>query len=122
MKSDTSFIVDAGVGKSVEEWLTNEGYNVISIRLLNAEMEDEQIISLALSENAIIITMDKDFGELVYKENKQHSGILLLRLDDAVAREKLAVIQSLLPSHLNSIKNYFTVYHNGKLRTRPQSL
>jgi predicted nuclease of predicted toxin-antitoxin system len=122
MKINTSFIVDVGVGKSVEQWLTDEGYNVISIRSIDPEMQDRQIIFLALSEDAIIITMDKDFVELVYKENKQHRGILLLRLDDAVAQEKLAVVQSLFPSQLESIKNYFTVYQNGKLRIRPQSL
>jgi predicted nuclease of predicted toxin-antitoxin system len=122
MKIDTNFIIDVGVGKSVEQWLTDEGYKVISIRSLNAEMEDGQIVSLALTEDAIIITMDKDFGELVYKEKKQHKGILLLRLDDAVANEKLAVVQSLFPSELENIKNHFTVYQNGKLRIRPQSL
>jgi predicted nuclease of predicted toxin-antitoxin system len=122
MKTDTSFLVDVGVGKSVEQWLTDEGYKVISIRLLNAEMEDGQIVSLALTEGAIIITMDKDFGELVHKENKQHKGILLLRLDDAVAEEKLAVIQNLFPAQLENIKNRFAVYQNGKLRIRPQSL
>ena len=118
MNTNTSFIVDVGVGKSVEYWLSQQGYRVISIRSINAEMTDTQIITLAMSEAAIIITMDKDFGELVYKENKQHSGILLLRLEDAVAQEKLAVIQNLFPSQLAVIKNHFTVYQNGKLRVR----
>jgi predicted nuclease of predicted toxin-antitoxin system len=118
MNTKTSFIVDIGVGKSIEHWLTEQGYRVISIRSLNPEMTDKEIITLAISEAAIVITMDKDFGELVYKENKQHSGILLLRLEDAVAQEKLAVIQSLFPSQTETVKKYFAVYQNGKLRVR----
>ncbi len=81
-------------------------------------MEDYQIIKLAIKEDGIIITMDKDFGELVFKNNNLHKGILLLRLDDAVSEEKLAVIQNIIPEHLEHLKNNFSVYQNGKLRTR----
>lgn len=118
MERSYSFIVDVGVGKAIENWLFNENYKVISIRDLNPEMQDEVIIELAVKEDAIIITMDKDFGELIYKENKNHKGILLLRLEDAVAEEKLAVIQNIFPIRLNKIKNNFAVFQNGILRIR----
>ncbi len=116
--SDQKFIVDAGVGKTIEDWLSNEGYEVFAIRTINAEMEDLDIIKMANEMDAIIITMDKDFGELVFKSKQDHSGILLLRLDDAVAEEKLAAIQNILPSHLLKIQSKFSVYQNGKLRIR----
>lgn len=69
-------------------------------------------------ENAIIITMDKDFGELIFKGHASHKGVLLLRLEDALAEEKLAAIQNIFPDHLQKLKNNFSVYQNGKLRTR----
>jgi hypothetical protein len=62
--------------------------------------------------------MDKDFGELVFKNLFLHKGILLLRLEDAVAEEKLAAIQNILTDHQKKLKNNFSVYQNGKLRTR----
>jgi predicted nuclease of predicted toxin-antitoxin system len=111
-------IVDVGVGRIIEEWLSIQGFNVIAIRKINPEMTDASIVKLAKAENAIIITMDKDFGELVYKDFSVHSGILLLRLEDAVAEEKLSVIQNILPDQLHQIKNNFCVYQNGKLRMR----
>ena len=46
-------------------------------------MEDEKIIRTAFLENRMVITMDKDFGELVYHSSMKHSGVLLLRLEDA---------------------------------------
>ena len=118
MDSNYSFVVDVGVGKVIENWLSGESYKIFAIRLLNAEMEDQAIVELAFEEDTIIITMDKDFGDLIYKENKHHKGILLLRLEDAVAEEKLAVLQSLFPTHLYAIKNKFAVFQNGKLRIR----
>jgi hypothetical protein len=62
--------------------------------------------------------MDKDFGELVYKNKILHNGVLLLRLEDAVAEEKLSAIQNIVPGHLQKLKNHFSVYQNGILRTR----
>jgi predicted nuclease of predicted toxin-antitoxin system len=111
-------IVDVGVGRIIEEWLLIQKYDVISIREINPEMHDSDIIKLANKETAIIITMDKDFGELVYKNFSFHHGILLLRLEDAVAEEKLSVIQNIFPAQFNHIVNNFCVYQNGKLRIR----
>lgn len=113
-----TFVIDVGVGRSIEEWLIAQGFRVISIRIENPEMEDFKIIQLATLEDGIIITMDKDFGELVFKENNIHKGILLLRLEDAASEEKLAAIQNIIPSYVHKLQNNFSVYQNGKLRTR----
>ena len=115
---EIDFIVDAGVGKTIETWLLSEGFSVFSVITLSPDMSDLEIIALASEYNSVIITMDKDFGELVYNQKKEHRGILLLRLEDAVAEEKLACIQNIIPSHVDDFKNKFSVYQNGKLRTR----
>ena len=115
--STFKFIIDVGVGRSVEEWLKSQEFNV-TIGSANPEMKDFEIIKLANMEDGIIITMDKDFGELVFREKNKHKGILLLRLEDAMSEEKLAAIQNIIPEHLRKLKNNFSVYQNGKLRTR----
>jgi len=116
--TDPKIIIDVGVGRIIEEWLSREGFNVIAIRKLNPEMADLDIIRLANNENAFIISMDKDFGELVFKSHLLHKGILLLRLEDAVAEEKLSAIQNIFLNYFSQIQNIFCVYQNGKLRIR----
>jgi predicted nuclease of predicted toxin-antitoxin system len=116
MSSD-KIIIDVGVGRIIEEWLSLH-FEIISIRKLNHEMPDLDILKLANEEHALIITMDKDFGELIYKQFSFHHGILLLRLEDAVAEEKLSVIQNIFLNSYSRIKNNFSVYQNGKLRIR----
>lgn len=111
-------IVDMGVGKIIEKYLTQQGFQVIAISKINPQMSDADIIDLANKEDAIIITMDKDFGELVFKIHSTHKGILLLRLEDAVAEEKLSAIQNIFPEYSFGIKNNFCVYQDGKLRIR----
>jgi predicted nuclease of predicted toxin-antitoxin system len=115
--TNPKIIIDVGVGRIIEEWLTQEGFNVIAIRKINPEMADLDIIRLANNKNAII-SMDKDFGELVFKNQLLHKGILLLRLDDAMAEEKLSAIQNIFPNYFFQIQNNFCVYQNGKLRIR----
>ncbi len=118
MITQTKFVIDVGVGRSVENWLTSQKFSVFSISLINPEMTDVEILQLAFNENAILITMDKDFGELIFKNHSLHTGVLLLRLEDAVAEEKLSAIQNIIPEQLQKLKNNFSVYQNGKLRIR----
>ena len=73
-------------------------------------MPDLDILKLANERSALLITMDKDFGELIYKQFSFHDGILLLRLEDAVAEEKLSVIQNIFFKNYSKIKNNFSVY------------
>lgn len=95
-----------------------KNFEVFSIAAIDPEMDDEVILELANKEDAIIITMDKDFGELVFKNQLPHKGILLLRLEDATSEIKLVVIQNLIPYQIIKLKNNFSVYQIGKLRTR----
>ena len=63
---ELKFLVDVGDGKKVEEYLLEKRYDTKSVRSLDQRMPDQDIIRLAAIEKRIVITMDKDFGELVY--------------------------------------------------------
>jgi len=65
-------MVDVGVGKNIEAWLQSEGFDTVAIRDLDPRMSDVDALELAFSEDRIIVTMDKDFGELAYhrKQNR----------------------------------------------------
>ncbi len=71
--SELRFLVDVGVGKGTEKYLRGEGYDTKAVRDIDPRMEDEEIIRTAVSENRMVITMDKDFGELVYHLKSPHA-------------------------------------------------
>ncbi|MEJ2168077.1 MAG: DUF5615 family PIN-like protein [Desulfobacterales bacterium] len=116
--SELKFLVDVGVGKKVEEYLLEKRYDTKAVRSLDQRMPDREIIRLAALEQRIVITMDKDFGELVYHSGLHHSGILLLRLEDATGSEKQKVIAKILEKHAENLENNFCVYQNKKFRFR----
>lgn len=107
-----------GVSKKVEEWLLRNGYDIKAVRDINPGMDDDKILSIAASENRMVITMDKDFGELVYHSNLTHSGVLLLRLEGANSNEKVKTIEKILTEHSDRLSNNFCVFQYGKLRIR----
>jgi predicted nuclease of predicted toxin-antitoxin system len=112
------FIVDAGVGKKVEEWLKNNQHDVLAVRDLDVRAKDADILRLAAARKAMVITMDKDFGELVYNSGLTHAGVLILRLEDATGDEKVEAVRKILIAYPEQIENRFCVFRNGRLRIR----
>lgn len=88
------------------------------VRDINLGMHDDEILRIAVSENRMVITMDKDFGELVYNSGLPHAGVLLLRLEDESSKDKLRAMQNILKDYSDKIQSKFCVYQEGKLRIR----
>lgn len=116
--NELKFLIDVGVGKKIEGYLKLRGFDIKAVRDINPCMKDEEIIRIADFEERIVITMDKDFGELVYHSSMKHSGIILLRLEDATGEEKLKFFQYIMENYSSQIKNCFCVYQNNKFRIR----
>ncbi|OGW58098.1 MAG: hypothetical protein A3D21_04010 [Nitrospirae bacterium RIFCSPHIGHO2_02_FULL_42_12] len=101
------FLVDVGVSKKAEQMLEKQGYDTKNVRDINPRMLDKEILKLAVSEKRMVITMDKDFGELVYNSKLPHGGVLLLRLEEARADEKVEIIEKILEKHSDKLFNNF---------------
>lgn len=111
-------LVDVGVGKKVEKWLLNQGYDIKSVRDIDPRMPDKEILKIAVSEGRMTISMDKDFGELVYNSGLLHAGVLLLRLENARSDEKIKIVEKILKKHSYKLPNKFCVFKDGRLRIR----
>ena len=114
------FLVDVGVSKKVEEWLLKNGYDIKTVRDIDPKMSDNEVLIMAVSESRMVVTMDKDFGELVYNSGLAHSGVLLLRLEGSNANEKVKIIEKILAEHSDKLSNNFCTFQRGKVRIREQ--
>lgn len=90
------FLVDECAGPLVGRWLRDQGHEVFSVFDEARGISDEEVLNKAVSENRILITVDKDFGEMIYRERREHCGVILLRLSDERALNKVRVISQLL--------------------------
>lgn len=79
-------------------------------------MADEYILEKANRENYIVISCDKDFGELVFKNRLPHKGIILLRLSDESTASKISILEKLLSQYSDAIPGRFTVVTEKNIR------
>src|SRR2546425_1600295 len=103
-------LVDVGVGVAVADWMAAAGHDILFVRDLDPRMADDEILALAVRDRRLVVTMDKDFGELVYHAGGAHCGVLLLRLEGATAAAKVAVVQEILRDHEDELPGRFSVY------------
>jgi predicted nuclease of predicted toxin-antitoxin system len=110
------FLVDECTGPAVARWLRAESHGVFSVFEEARGMVDDDILEKAYSENWILITNDKDFGEKVYRERQPHRGVVLLRLQDQRAASKIEVIDSLLNGYADQLADAFVVVTERQVR------
>jgi predicted nuclease of predicted toxin-antitoxin system len=63
-----------------------------------------------------LITNDKDFGEKIYRQHRPHKGVVLLRLEDERAVNKIAALGRLLKSYAGQLANQFVVVTEKQVR------
>lgn len=102
------FLLDENLSKKLAIYFSQLGHSVLRIKKINPGINDYLVLELALSKDSILITADKDFGELVFKEKLAHCGIILLRLQDETPDNTIKAIQKLIPQ-FDEIKNHFVV-------------
>jgi len=103
------FLVDECVGPTVAKWLKQKNYDVISIYDDCSGVDDEFVLQKAFLENRILITCDKDFGEMIFKSNMQHCGVVLLRLVAEKPKNKIRVLESILENYPQELFGNYVV-------------
>ena len=113
-----NFLADEGVDFPIVLGLRSTGHNVVSILEKFPGVEDDFVLELANRENRILITLDKDFGELVFRLQKAHQGILLLRLEELSSEAKAKILSRVIDQHGKELLNAFTVVREDYVRIR----
>lgn len=111
-------VLDESLEKQIADALKNEGYKVCYILDMERGINDEKVLETANSSNALLITADKDFGELVFRKKMISSGIILLRLFGLSNHEKAALAIRLMKEHGDEFMYAFTVITEKTIRIR----
>ncbi len=110
------FMVDECTGPAVARWLREHNHEVFSVYEQARGMADDDIIQKAFDESWILITNDRHFGDRVYRERRQHKGIILLRLEDERPNNKIDAIQRLLKGYAEQLTDHFIVVTEKQIR------
>lgn len=113
-----NFLADESVDRSIVEFLRENEHSVIYIAEMEPGLSDEKVFQIANNENAILITADKDFGELVYRQKRTSHGVILVRLAGLSSSRKALVFYTAVKKHMRELVNTFTVITPGLVRIR----
>lgn len=110
------FLVDECTGSKVANWLRDENHEVFSVFDEARGISDEEVLTKASNENWILITNDKDFGEMIFRERRVHHGVVFFRLDDERAANKIKVLEQLLENYADKLPEKFVTVTETKVR------
>jgi predicted nuclease of predicted toxin-antitoxin system len=113
------FLVDESAGIGVTEYLRTMGHDVLAVAELSPEIDDETVLAWAVREKRILVTNDKDFGELVFRSGQPHRGILLFRLQDESTANRIKVVAAVLQNYAERLPDRFVVVTETSVRVRP---
>jgi predicted nuclease of predicted toxin-antitoxin system len=88
------FLIDRCAGTHLAAWLRTQGHDVVESRDLGPDPGDRELLELAAQESRILITIDTDFGQLVFLHRVSHKG--LIRLPDVPRMERVEILQNVL--------------------------
>lgn len=108
-------VADESVDFRIVTQLRQAGATVYSIAEQQPSINDETVLSIACEKKALLITEDKDFGELVFRLQLPHYGILLIRSEE---EQKLFRVASTILQNYEELLNKFSVIDNKKLRIK----
>ena len=92
------FLVDECTGKRLSNLLNAAGYDAIFVGDWKPSASDEEVLDKANKERRVLITDDKDFGELVFRLEKPSSGVILIRASTTNSAIRMHLLETLLKS------------------------
>jgi predicted nuclease of predicted toxin-antitoxin system len=111
-------LLDANVHRDLTRILQDLGHDVETIAATRFRSSpDPEILTIAFQANRVLVTNDRDFGELVFKHKRPHRGVIYLRLATTLAPEIAIRIQDVIESGLLDYEG-FVVATERRMRLR----
>ena len=115
---DVEVVADESVDFRIVLQLRRIGFGVYSIAEHQPSLSDEEVLQIAFDKGALLITEDKDFGELVFRFQLPHKGVLLIRVENDKEERQIALLAATILKHFRQMLNNFSVLNHQKLRIR----
>jgi predicted nuclease of predicted toxin-antitoxin system len=111
-------IADEGVDVQVVAALRRGGYDVTFVAELAPGISDQAVLDLARDRRALLVTTDKDFGELVVRQRRAVGGVVLLRFAGLAPEARAALVSAVVESHAGRFAGSFAVLTPRSVRFR----
>jgi len=111
-----SLLADENVDRQIVALLRRDGHEVLYVAELDPGINDDEVLRYAKERHALLLTADKDFGELVYRQRRLTEGVVLFRLVGLPSEKKAELIAAAIRTHVDELSRAFTVISPGMVR------
>ena len=111
-------LADENIAAPLVLALRGAGHDVVYVAELAPGITDEAVLSLALQQGRLLLTEDKDFGELVIRLKRRSPGIVLLRFREPGWLAQLGRLQALFAGYSMRLHGTYTVVDSRRFRFR----
>ncbi|HLF71799.1 MAG TPA: DUF5615 family PIN-like protein [Dehalococcoidia bacterium] len=109
-------LADENIPKEAVDALRSAGHDVVWLTTESPGSRDRAVLERAQAEQRILLTFDKDFGELAFRAGlPSHCGIVLLRIEASGPAEASMTIVAALGSR-EDWAGHFSVVEPGRIR------
>lgn len=114
-----NLLADESVERQIVERLRRDGHEVLYVAEIEPSITDDIVLERANEKSALLVTGDKDFGELVFRDQRLATGgVILLRLSGLSAARKAGIVSDAFGEHEAEFPNHFSVISPGRIRIR----
>ena len=110
------FLADESCDFAVVRAFRAAGFNVLCFSESSPRAEDSEVIRLAVRENRILLTEDKDFGRLVYSHGQETLGVIFLRFPTLARRRISRDVVNLVKQQGEKLAGSFVTVQPGRIR------
>ena len=105
------FLVDCCAGRRLAEWLRNDGHDVFDAGELEHDPGDATLLAQAAAEDRVLITLDNDFGELLFVGRAPHAGVI--RLPDLPVDQRITLTAAVIQDHREALERQALITIRG---------
>ncbi|MDB6058663.1 MAG: hypothetical protein JWO95_2507 [Verrucomicrobiales bacterium] len=116
-----TLIADESVDYPIIARLRQDGFEIVAIAEISPAVPDDFILEKARTQKLLLLTGDKDFGELVFREKLVSEGVVLVRLSGLKPETKAELVSTNFRQHANEFIGNFSVISPGMLRVRKRN-
>ena len=111
-------LADENVDRPIARWLAEQGHDVMEASVSMREAADSDLIDFSRREHRILISFDRDIGNLMQLDSAPHPGVVYLRLRGK-GPELWRAFQRVWPRIETLVTNHFVTVRNDRIRRRP---
>ena len=116
------FLADESCDFAIVRALRAAGHDVLAVAEVSPRADDPHVIALAVDEQRVLLTEDKDFGRLVFAHGERAHGVILLRFPPSARAQIARDVVQLTEEHGDRLSDCFVVIRPGRIRmTRPRA-